>query len=194
MSIFKYFIVFTIMFFLFPVNAAEKPKSIKKQTIAENYLTVKEAYALKQQQGGELLFVDIRTPSELVFVGIPENIDINIPFLTMDYKQWDEKKASFKKVPNKDFVESLNVVVDARRLTKKSEIILICRSGKRSARAADLLSSSGYLNVSTVVHGFEGDKVKEGDDKGKRMVNGWKKSGLPWTYKLKRNQVSTASP
>ena len=138
------------------------------------------------------MFVDIRTPSELVFVGIPENIDINIPFLTMDYKQWDENKSSFKKVPNKDFVENLNAVVDSRGLTKQSVIMLICRSGKRSAVAADLLSTHGYTKVYTIVDGFEGDKAKEGNNKGKRVVNGWKNSGLAWTYKLNKNHVNMA--
>ena len=31
------------------------------------------------------------------------------------------------------------------------------------------------------------DKVKEGENKGKRMKNGWKNSGLPWTYSMDRD-------
>jgi hypothetical protein len=34
------------------------------------------------------------------------------------------------------------------------------------------------------VSGFEGDKAKDGPQKGMRVVNGWKNDGLPWTYKL----------
>jgi len=184
----KYLLPAIILFSL-PIYAAEKPQSAKKQTIAENYLTAQEAYNLKQQQGKNLLFVDIRTPSELVFVGSPKNLDINIPFLTIDYKQWDDKKSSFKKVPNKQFLSGFSHVINSKKLTKDSSIILLCRSGKRSAKAANLLSSVGYSNVYTIVDGFEGDKVKLGKNKGKRGVNGWKNAGLPWTYKLDRNRL-----
>lgn len=178
--------------FLIPLYAAEKPKSIKKQTAAGKYLTAKEAYDLKQKRGEELLFIDIRTPSELVFVGAPENLDMNIPFLTLDYKQWDESKSSFIKVPNTQFIPEINRVIDAKKLTKESSIILLCRSGKRSAEAANLLISSGYSKVYTVIDGFEGDTKKWGDNKGKRVVNGWKNAGLPWTYKLDRSRLSFA--
>lgn len=92
MSILNKSLLSVVILFSLPIYAAEKPQSAKKQTTAANYLTAQEAYNLKQQQGKNLLFVDIRTPSELVFVGSPENLDINIPFLTIDYKQWNEKK------------------------------------------------------------------------------------------------------
>jgi len=176
--------------FLIPAYAAEKPQSIKKQTLSDHYLTAKEAYDLKQQQGDKLLFVDIRTPSEWVFVGTPKNLDTNIPFLTIDYKQWDDKNSSFKKVPNTQFLSGFNSVVKSKNLSKDNSIILLCRSGKRSAKAANLLSSVGYSKVYTIVDGFEGDKAKQGTDKGKRVVNGWKKSGLPWTYKLDKNRLT----
>lgn len=40
-----------------------------------------------------------------------------------------------------------------------------------------------------VVDGVEGDKVKDTENVffGKRMKNGWKNSGLPWTYDLNPN-------
>ena len=182
-------VVISILF-LIPAYAAEKPQSVKKQTLSNNYLTAKEAYDLKQNKGDKLLFVDIRTPSEWVFVGTPKNLDINIPFLTIDYKHWDEKESSFKKIPNTQFISGFNSVVKSKKLTKDSSIILLCRSGKRSAKAANLLSSIGYSKVYTIVDGFEGDKAKQGDDKGKRVVNGWKKSGLPWTYELDKNRIT----
>ena len=184
------YLILILLFFIIPVHAADKPKSIKKQTIANNYLTAKEAYDLKQQQGAKLLFVDIRTPSELVFVGVPENLDINIPFITLDYKHWEKQTSSFKKVPNRQFLSALNAVIHSKNLTKASPVILLCRSGKRSAQAANLLISSGYSKVYTIIDGFEGDKAKWGKNKGKRTVNGWKNAGLPWSYKLDRNRLS----
>jgi len=100
-----------------------------------------------------------------------------------------KKKSSFKKVPNKQFLSGFSHVVSSKNLTKDSSIILLCRSGKRSAKAANLLSSVGYSKVYTVVDGFEGDKGKLGKNKGKRGVNGWKNAGLPWTYKLDRSRL-----
>ena len=187
---FKNYLVLILLLYVVPVHAADKPKSLKKQTTADNYLTAKEAYNLKQQQGAKLLFVDIRTPSELVFVGAPENMDINIPFLTLDYKHWDEQSSSFKKVPNGQFLSTFNTVIQSKNLTKASPVVLLCRSGKRSAQAANLLISNGYSKVYTIIDGFEGDKAKWGKNKGKRTVNGWKNAGLPWGYKLDRNHLS----
>lgn len=182
-------VIVTILF-LIPAYASEKPKSVAKQTIADNYLTAKEAYDFKQQQGEKLLFVDIRTPSELVFVGVPDNMDINIPFITLDYNHWKEQTSSFKKVPNSHFVSAMNAVIKSKNLTKASPVILLCRSGKRSAQAANLLVNNGYSEVYTIIDGFEGDKAKWGQNKGKRTVNGWKNAGLPWSYKLDKNRLS----
>ncbi len=186
----NHYLILLLLFFIIPVHAADKPKSIKKQTIADNYLTAKEAYDLKHQQGAKLLFVDIRSPSELVFVGAPQNMDINIPFLTLDFKHWDSHSGSFKKVPNQHFLSAIDDVIHSKKLNKQSPMILLCRSGKRSAKAANLLTSAGYSNVYTIVEGFEGDKAKQGHDKGKRTVNGWKNAGLPWGYKLDKSHLS----
>lgn len=68
-------------------------------------------------------------------------------------------------------------------------MILMCRSGKRSAKAANMLADAGYTKVYSVVDGYEGDKVKKGEDKGKRMKNGWKNAGLPWIYSLDRDYM-----
>jgi hypothetical protein len=47
----------------------------------------------------------------------------------------------------------------------------------------------GYSKAYTVVDGYEGDKVKEGEYKDQRLVNGWKNANLPWTYKLPEEKV-----
>lgn len=65
----------------------------------------------------------------------------------------------------------------------------MCRSGSRSAKAANLLDQMGYKNVYTILDGFEGDKAKSGPNKGHRVVNGWKNSPLPWSYKLAKGKM-----
>jgi rhodanese-related sulfurtransferase len=76
-------------------------------------------------------------------------------------------------------------MLQARGLTKTDQVVLICRSGDRSAKAANLLADLGYTNVHTVVDGFEGDMSPDG----RRTVNGWKNAGLPWTYKLDKSKM-----
>jgi rhodanese-related sulfurtransferase len=70
-------------------------------------------------------------------------------------------------------------------LTKDDPVVLMCRAGERSSRAADLLSDSGYKRVYIVVYGYEGEM----SDKGRRTVNGWKNSGLPWSYELDKKKM-----
>lgn len=190
MSRLKKILLVSSILFLVPAYAADKPKSIEKQTLADRYLSANEAHNLKQQQGSKVLFVDVRTPSELVFVGSPKGMDANIPLVRINYKHWDKIKSSFSKTPNLQFVSAFNNLISAKNLTKDTSIILLCRSGKRSAKAANLLTSAGYSNVYSVINGFEGDKAKLGNEKGKRVVNGWKNAGLPWSYKLERNRLS----
>jgi len=48
--------------------------------------------------------------------------------------------------------------------------------------------------VYTVVDGFEGDVAKEGPNAGKRVVNGWKNAGLPWSYRLEKEKFTLPEP
>ena len=36
---------------------------------------------------------------------------------------------------------------------------------------------------------IDGGALKEGDKKGWRLKNGWKNSGLPWSYKLNKDKM-----
>ena len=75
-------------------------------------------------------------------------------------------------------------LIAAKNKDKSVPIILICQSGSRSPVAARELHEAGYQIVYTQVEGFEGKKAKSGPNKGKRVVSGWKKEGLPWSYDL----------
>ena len=105
------------------------------------------------------------------------------------FDEWDEKKKTFKLQVNSEFVQRIERLVETRGLKKDNPIFLICRSGSRSAKAAKILNLAGYTSVYTVTDGFEGDKAKHGPRKGERVVNGWKNSGLPWSYKLSRDEM-----
>jgi rhodanese-related sulfurtransferase len=56
-------------------------------------------------------------------------------------------------------------------------VVLICRSGKRSKEAGDLLLEQGLRHVFHIDEGFEGEL----DDHHRRSsINGWRFHGLPW--------------
>jgi len=64
-------------------------------------------------------------------------------------------------------------------------ILVMCRSGGRSAMAVNALAKAGFTKVHNIIDGFEGDKVEDPESvyHGMRVRNGWKNS-VPWTYKL----------
>jgi rhodanese-related sulfurtransferase len=63
-------------------------------------------------------------------------------------------------------------------------LMVMCRSGGRSAIAVNQLAAAGFRNVYNITDGMEGDEVKDPGSVyyGQRLVNGWKNAGLPWTY------------
>jgi rhodanese-related sulfurtransferase len=166
--------------------AVDTDKLPKKKTTTQGlYLSSNEAYELLQKEADKTLFVDVRTRAEVNFLGMPTMADANIPYMKLsEWYAWDTKKNNFKMELNDEFLPKIKARLAAKGLTEKDRIIFICRSGSRSAAAANLLAKAGYENVYTVVDGYEGDKAKEGAQKGQRVVNGWKNNGLPWSYSL----------
>jgi rhodanese-related sulfurtransferase len=160
-----------------------------KQTTSGKYLSAKEAFEMKTKNPAKILFIDVRTPAETEYIGIADQVDINIPYMLDDYSTWDAKKGRFMMTPNSGFTMKVDDALKAHGLTKADTIIVMCRSGDRSAAAANLLSKSGYGNVYSVYEGFEGDLGTDGDSKGRRAVNGWKNSGLPWGYALDKGRA-----
>ncbi len=168
-----------------PVLAIDGSKvSAKKQTTLGLYFTATEAYKYTMDNMDKTLFVDIRTPSELNYLGATTVMDYHVPFVLMDIQSWNSKKHRYKRSNNANFVADVDKALAKKGLTKSDTVILICRSGKRTATAANLLAKNGYKKVYTIVDGYEGGKAKKGENKGKRVVDGWKNSGLPWTYSL----------
>ncbi|OGD20462.1 MAG: hypothetical protein A2W03_01975 [Candidatus Aminicenantes bacterium RBG_16_63_16] len=116
--------------------------------------------------------VDVRSIAEYYFVGHPE-MAANVP-LTF----WDEKAQTL--VRNERFMDDLKA-----RYKPQETLVFICRSGGRSRQAAKLAREAGYSSVYSVKEGFEGEK----DARGYRTAGGWKNSGLPYTYELKKDLI-----
>ncbi len=160
-----------------------------KQTDLKLYLSAKEAYTMKKAND-KVILIDVRTPEELQYVGHADGmLDGNVPYILNDLSGYDEKFKSYKITPNSDFTTAVSDIVTKKGGNKESEIILMCRSGDRSSKGASLLGKAGYTKVYTVVDGFEGDKAKDGENKGKRTVNGWKNANLPWSYNMNKDKM-----
>jgi rhodanese-related sulfurtransferase len=161
-----------------------------KQTKLGRYFTAQEAASFVAQNASKTLFLDIRTTEEVTFLGMPSAADANVPYMVEPaFKEWDDTKATFKLESNPDFIPEVRRRLQVKGLGTDDNIVLICRSGDRSAAASNLLAEAGFKNVYSVVDGYEGDLATDGAKAGQRTVNGWKNSGLPWSYKLDRSKM-----
>ena len=148
-----------------------------KRTLLGLYVTATEAYAKWKADPEKVTIIDVRTPEEYIFVGHPE-MAWNIPVKVVVYElDGEQRKVTMKSNPH--FVNQVRRVISAT-----DTVFLICRSGGRSSSAANQLTEAGFKHVFNVIDGFEGDKVDDPESvfRGKRMKNGWKNAGLPWTY------------
>lgn len=165
----------------------EIPK--EKQTTLGKYLTAKEAHDLVSAERDKVLFVDVRTAAELMFVGMTNDIDAHVPFVDLPSPPaWDDKNGRLQLVPNPSFVSEVEALLARKGLGKADKIIVMCRSGDRTVKAVNALAAAGYTNTWSVYEGFEGDLSRDG----RRTVNGWKNAGLPWTYKIDRAKLLLA--
>ena len=171
--------------------AAVDPSAVPepKRNKAGLYLEAREVPAFIEAHGGadRVLFLDIRTRAEAMFVGMPTLVDALVPFVELQeiMSDWDTQRGAYKLEPMQDFVAEVTRRLQAKQLTRADTVVLICRSGDRSGRAASRLTEEGFAKVYSVVDGFEGDLSADG----RRDVNGWRKAGLPWSYKLDKAKM-----
>ncbi|BCX88846.1 hypothetical protein MIN45_P1216 [Methylomarinovum tepidoasis] len=149
--------------------------------LAQN-ITALEAYDRLMSGAGSVYLLDVRSPEEYQLVGHPP-MAYNIPFVFL-------RGGPHR---NSHFVEDV-----AARFKKTDTLLVICRSGGRSAPAADALVRAGFKHVYNVRDGFEGAAFTGRTPKEKTLlrkyspfygrrgrVEGWQYDGLPYTYELK---------
>ena len=151
-----------------------------KRTELGLYLTATDAGRALEADPG-IVFVDVRSRAEFQFVGHPSLVDANIPIRIFDPENAYNGKSAYGMRPNPDFVAGVDRVMARAGLTKADTVFVMCRSGGRSAAAANALAKAGYTDVWSIVDGFEGGKAAE---TGHRTVTGWRNSGLPWGYRV----------
>lgn len=136
----------------------------------------KDVHSVSAQEAYDLIrgnpravFVDVRSTMEYLFVGHPKGA-VHVSWI--DEPDWTR---------NPDFVKEIRKLVLGGQACESEEecvpIVLICRSGKRSAEAGRELLRHGFQHVYNVNEGFEGDL----DENHQRStINGWRFRGLPW--------------
>ena len=150
----------------------------EKLTSLGLYVTAREAYEMWKADPERTKVLDVRTFEEYVLIGHAE-MAANVPLAFPTYN-WDAGKGNYSVVGNKDFIAHVK-----ERFTPDDTILVMCRSGGRSAMAVNALAKAGFTQVHNIIDGFEGDKVEDPESvyHGKRMRNGWKNSAS-WTYRL----------
>lgn len=158
---------------------------------AEQYsISAQETYKMVQNKQQKMLFIDVRDPLEIQFTGYTDAIDINIPLLFADPKQWNPRHQSFAMTLNENFIADVEKALAERGLDKDTLIITMCRSGSgRGLPSVQILREHGFNNSLYVEHGFQGDVIRTGQHQGMRLINGWQNSGLPWSYSLSSSKI-----
>ncbi|PXX92315.1 sulfurtransferase [Marinobacter vulgaris] len=153
-------------------------------------LTPQETYDLVQEQGDQMLFVDVRDPVEIMFIGYTDEIDKNVPFKLVDRGEFLAEKGRFAMNTNPDFAADVEKALKEKGLDKNALVVTMCRSGStRGKPSAEYLMERGFTNVKYIDNGFQGGGAKEGEKKGMRIVSGWQNSGLPWSMDLNPEKI-----
>lgn len=148
-------------------------------------VSAKDVYIEVQDAESKVLFVDVRDPVEIMFVGFTDAVHINIPFLLVDRNGWEDKRGVFQLDQNPDFIVQVKAALEKRGLTNDAEVITMCRSGsERGEPSAAFLRANGFPNARYVIDGFQGAALKGGPQAGFRVQNGWQNSGLPWSMRM----------
>jgi len=159
--------------------AATSPLEVPphKRTESDLYISAAEAQRIREAHPGQVVLIDIRSRIEAAYVGQPDTVDIHVPYLEPVLPlQWSPASGSLQLRRNPTFVQEVKAALAGLDGPAEPTILLLCRSGQRSAIAADALAADGVAHVYTVVDGFEGD-IGPG---GRRDVNGWKVAGGRW--------------
>lgn len=135
------------------------------------HLAAIEAAEMKQGAPGKVLFIDIRTRSEAMYVGMAPS------WWTTWCRSWSFLKSGsgaarneFVQLSNTHFVQDVENRLARAGLSQDEAVVLICRSGIRSNHAAGLLAQHGFNRAYNLIAGFEGDTAKDGERKGLRLV------------------------
>lgn len=130
-------------------------------------ISPKAAFELLESNPRGML-IDVRSSMEYLFVGHPKGA---IHLAWIDEPNW---------TINEHFapqVRQLMLGGLSHHKEDTSPVVLICRSGKRSQEAGEVLVKEDFPDVYNVLEGFEGELD---EDHKRSTLGGWRYHGLPW--------------
>ena len=122
----------------------------------------KQAWKMLQDDPDAVL-LDVRSKVEFDYVGHPIGA-VHVPI--QEAPDWHT---------DPDFTQK--VIEQLGEASKNATVLTLCRSGKRSMLAAQLLEQQGYRDTVNIAEGFEGDPD---ENRHRGNLNGWRFHGLPW--------------
>ena len=141
-----------------PLLAAARDRARAEGLPHAGRVAPRDAWALAQ--AGAAVLIDVRTTEERKFVGhVPGTAHV----------AWATGTALTR---NPRFLRELEA-----KAGKTAPVLLLCRSGKRSALAAEAAAKAGFTRVFHVSEGFEGELD---DARHRGSADGWRFHGLPW--------------
>ncbi|MFZ6772598.1 rhodanese-like domain-containing protein [Undibacterium sp. SXout7W] len=142
-----------------PILQQARQRALEAQLPFAGSITPPDAWQLIAD--GLATLVDVRTNEERVFVGyVPDSLHV----------AWMTGTAMNR---NPRFAKEL----EGKVKDKSTVILFLCRSGKRSAAAAEAAQKAGFINSFNITEGFEGD-LNPSQQRG--HLGGWRVHALPW--------------
>ncbi len=109
----------------------------------------------------DAVLVDVRTDAEWRFVGVPDLSSLGRDVL---YIEWNTADGTL----NANFLPELRSRLAPALGGQERPVVFLCRSGGRSAAAAETATQAGIAPAYNVLDGFEG-----------HVNPGWRATGLP---------------
>lgn len=145
-----------------------REKASERKTLGSLYVgEIMAGEIWEYLQENDSVVVDVRTNAEWKFVGTPDLNSTKSQLLCLEWLKYP------------DFEANSHFITDIMRLIQDENmpIFFLCKTGGRSAMAANAAAQFGYKNCFNIMHGFEGD---HDGNLHRGFVNGWKAEGLPW--------------
>ena len=135
-------------------------------SIYKSNVSSKEAWQ-KLQNNADAVLIDVRTQAEWFFVGVPDLSALRKDCIFIEWQIF----------PNMYINGEFYNEFDSYKIKPEQEIFFLCRSGSRSADAANHISNHGYHYCHNIIDGFEGDPNAT---RHRSSINGWRFHNLPW--------------
>ncbi len=122
----------------------------------------------KLKKNSDCLLIDVRTQAEWFFTGVVDLSPLKKECIFLEWQIFPDMHF------NSSFIQTLEKILKKQH---PQEILFLCRSGQRSAEAANCMANRGYRECYNIRDGFEGAANAYHH---RSSMGGWRHAGLPW--------------